>query len=144
MFNIKEIISDSKLNYLFSLFNTETYWVEWASNPAIFISKYKRPHQKLFIRLHRYEMYRKKWMHRIKWENVDCVVSFNEKTPRNLYKKIMPDIITKGGDYKESEVIGKNEIAKNGGKVVIINYLRNYSSSSIKNKIIKIKKKSLR
>ena len=77
-------------------------------------------------------------------KNVDCVVSFNEKTPRNLYKKIMPDIITKGGDYKESEVIGKNEIAKNGGKVVIINYLKNYSSSSIKNKIIKIKKKSLR
>ena len=78
-FNINKIISDSKSNYFFSLFNTEIYWVEWASNPAIFISRYKRSHQKLFIRLHRYEMYRKKWMRKINWENVDKVIFVNSE-----------------------------------------------------------------
>jgi len=45
----------------------------------------------------------------IRW--VDEVVLFDEKTPINLIKVINPDIIVKGGDYVEDEVVGK-EVAE--------------------------------
>jgi len=57
---------------------------------------------------------------------VDGVVVFDEETPYNLIKKIKPDIIVKGGDYKEEDVIG-NDLAK----VKIFNYVNGYSTTKI-------------
>lgn len=42
---------------------------------------------------------------------VDYVVIFSEKTPYKLIKKIMPDILVKGGDWKKEDIIG-SDIAK--------------------------------
>jgi len=44
-------------------------------------------------------------------ESVDYVVIFDEETPLNLIKVIQPDVLVKGGDYKDKEVVGSN-IAK--------------------------------
>ena len=68
-------------------------------------------------------------------EFVDNVVHFNEATPQKLYSKILPNIITKGGDYTVSQVIGRKEILKIGGIVKIIPYEKNFSTTLIKNKI---------
>ena len=57
---------------------------------------------------------------------VDEVIIFNEETPYNLIKKINPDIIVKGGDYKSDDVVG-NDIAK----VKIFNYIDGYSTTKI-------------
>lgn len=57
---------------------------------------------------------------------VDDVIIFNELTPLELIKTIKPDIIVKGGDYKENDVIGR-EISK----VVIFNYIDGHSTSNI-------------
>jgi len=57
---------------------------------------------------------------------VDEVIIFDEPTPYQLIKKINPDIITKGGDYKPSEVIG-NDLAQ----VVIIPYVDGYSTTGV-------------
>ena len=35
---------------------------------------------------------------------VDAVILFNEQTPKKLIKQIIPDIITKGGDYKKKKL----------------------------------------
>jgi D-beta-D-heptose 7-phosphate kinase/D-beta-D-heptose 1-phosphate adenosyltransferase len=59
---------------------------------------------------------------------VDQVVLFDEDTPYELIKKVRPDIITKGGDYKPETVIG-NDLAK----VVILTYLDGYSTTRILN-----------
>lgn len=59
---------------------------------------------------------------------VDGVFVFNEDTPYELIKKIKPDIITKGGDYKQEDVIGR-DIAK----VIIIPYVPKYSTTNIVN-----------
>jgi len=59
---------------------------------------------------------------------VDQVVLFDEDTPYELIKKVRPDIITKGGDYKPETVIG-NDLAK----VVILPYLDGYSTTRILN-----------
>lgn len=37
---------------------------------------------------------------------VDSVIPFDEDTPLNLILKLKPDIVVKGGDYKEHEVVG--------------------------------------
>lgn len=57
---------------------------------------------------------------------VDSVVIFDEDTPYDLIKKYRPDIIVKGGDYKESEVVG-NDLAS----VHIFNFLDGYSTTKI-------------
>lgn len=62
----------------------------------------------------------------LKW--VDEVILFDEETPYELIKKLKPDIITKGGDYKENEVVG-NDLAQ----VVILPYIENYSTTKVIN-----------
>ena len=39
---------------------------------------------------------------------VDEVILFDEDTPYNLIKKISPDLIIKGGDYKVEEIVGRD------------------------------------
>tara|TARA_R110000851_G_scaffold79042_1_gene174157 strand:+ start:93 stop:665 length:573 start_codon:yes stop_codon:yes gene_type:complete len=57
---------------------------------------------------------------------VDEVVIFEEETPYDLIKRIKPDIVVKGGDYTEKQVVG-NDIAE----VKIFNYIEGYSTTSI-------------
>ncbi|MCM8766771.1 MAG: D-glycero-beta-D-manno-heptose 1-phosphate adenylyltransferase [Candidatus Omnitrophica bacterium] len=66
---------------------------------------------------------------------IDYIVVFKEKTPEKLIKKILPDFIVKGGDYKEEEVIGKEIIEKYGGKVVIVPLYKKYSTTNLIRKI---------
>ena len=68
---------------------------------------------------------------------VDYVVRFEEQTPLELIKIIMPDILVKGGDYKPDTVVGSNEVIHSGGQVKLLQFHRGYSST---NYIDKIKK----
>jgi D-beta-D-heptose 7-phosphate kinase/D-beta-D-heptose 1-phosphate adenosyltransferase len=61
---------------------------------------------------------------------IDQVIIFDEDTPYKLIKKIKPDIITKGGDYMPSTVVG-NDLAK----VVISPFVDGYSTTDILEKI---------
>ena len=66
---------------------------------------------------------------------VDAVILFNETTPDNLIKLIKPDFLVKGGDYKVENIVGSGFVNSYGGQVVVIEYLNNFSSSSIITKI---------
>ena len=66
---------------------------------------------------------------------VDLVVMFAEDTPENLIQLINPDVLVKGGDYKVEEIAGAQWVLDHGGKVELINYLDNNSSSNIIKKI---------
>ena len=57
---------------------------------------------------------------------VDEIVIFNEDTPYSLIKKIKPDIIVKGGDYKVEDVVGHGL-----AEVRIFNYMKGYSTTNI-------------
>jgi len=52
-------------------------------------------------------------------EMVDYVVVFGEPTPRALIRALIPDILVKGGDWKEEEIAGGNEVKAAGGRVVV-------------------------
>jgi D-beta-D-heptose 7-phosphate kinase/D-beta-D-heptose 1-phosphate adenosyltransferase len=66
---------------------------------------------------------------------VDAVVVFEELTPLEIIKKIHPEIIVKGGDYNEDDVVGKDFISKYDGSVIILPLTKGFSSTSILNKI---------
>lgn len=69
---------------------------------------------------------------------VDFVIMFDNKTPSSLYKKLLPDVLTKGSEYKKNSIAGAREVISYGGKVKLIKMKKNYSTSKIINKIKKI------
>lgn len=72
---------------------------------------------------------------------VDFVISFDEDTPFEIISKIIPDVLVKGGDWKIDEIVGRDIVESNGGKVIPIEYLENYSTTSLLNKIIALNRK---
>ncbi len=43
---------------------------------------------------------------------IDYVIIFSEQTPYNVLKKIEPDVLVKGGDYKIEDIIGREFVKK--------------------------------
>ena len=68
-------------------------------------------------------------------ESVDFVVSFSQLTPLEIIKKIKPDILIKGADYKVSEIVGAEEVKGWGGKVRRVKILPGRSTSDLIRKI---------
>jgi rfaE bifunctional protein nucleotidyltransferase chain/domain len=68
---------------------------------------------------------------------VDYVVLFDEDTPYNLIKAIIPDILTKGGDYTAEDIVGFDIVTENGGEVIVIDFVDGKSTTSIINKMNK-------
>lgn len=66
---------------------------------------------------------------------VTGVKLFDEDTPYRLISRIVPDILVKGGDYKEEDIVGADVVKGNGGRVVTIDFTDGYSSSRIIEKI---------
>lgn len=66
---------------------------------------------------------------------VDLVVPFSEETPQRLISQVLPDILVKGGDYTVEQIAGHKEVLEHGGKVEILNFVDNCSTTSIVNKI---------
>lgn len=62
---------------------------------------------------------------------VDYVVLFDEPTPRPLIKLIKPDVLVKGEDWEEDEIVGKEF----SGKVIRVNLVPGYSTTEIIDKI---------
>ena len=66
---------------------------------------------------------------------VDAVVLFNEETPLDLIKAILPDVLVKGGDYTVEQVAGSKEVIENGGRVVINPIIKGISTTGLISKI---------
>jgi len=65
---------------------------------------------------------------------VDHVILFDEDTPFDLIKELQPDILVKGADYKEDEIVGADVVKKNGGRVETIEFVNGFSTTDILNK----------
>ena len=70
-------------------------------------------------------------------ESVDSVIMFEEQTPENLIKDIVPDILVKGGDYNIEDIVGYQTVMQNGGQVKTLSFYDGYSSTNYINKIKK-------
>jgi D-beta-D-heptose 7-phosphate kinase/D-beta-D-heptose 1-phosphate adenosyltransferase len=62
---------------------------------------------------------------------VDAVVLFDDDTPIELIRQIQPDVLAKGADYREDEVVGAAEVKAWGGQVVLVPLVDGRSTSGI-------------
>lgn len=62
---------------------------------------------------------------------VSAVVLFDDDTPYNLIKKIQPDVLVKGNDYKIEEIAGYDIVLAKGGKVITVDLLAGYSTTGL-------------
>ncbi|TKJ39787.1 D-glycero-beta-D-manno-heptose 1-phosphate adenylyltransferase [candidate division LCP-89 bacterium B3_LCP] len=69
---------------------------------------------------------------------VDAIVIFKEDTPKKLITLLRPDVLVKGADYTEDQIVGADEVKSAGGKVHRVPLLEGLSTSSL---IDTIKKK---
>ncbi|HYM00754.1 MAG TPA: D-glycero-beta-D-manno-heptose-7-phosphate kinase [Blastocatellia bacterium] len=69
-------------------------------------------------------------------EPVDYVMIFSDLTPLRLIEELMPDVLVKGGNYSLEEVIGRKDVEKYGGRVVLIPTIDAQSSSQLIKEIV--------
>lgn len=68
---------------------------------------------------------------------VDWVISFDDDTPERLIERIKPDVLVKGGDYREDQVVGAPIVKAYGGTIKVLSFFENCSTTSIVNQIRK-------
>jgi D-beta-D-heptose 7-phosphate kinase / D-beta-D-heptose 1-phosphate adenosyltransferase len=62
---------------------------------------------------------------------VDAVTIFEEDTPLPVLQAVRPDVLVKGGDYRPSEVVGRELVEAAGGRVEIVPLTPEKSTSSL-------------
>ena len=68
-------------------------------------------------------------------ECVDAVILFDEDTPYRLIQEIQPDVLVKGGDYTETNIVGADIVRAKGGEIHCIPLTPGCSTSRIEQKI---------
>lgn len=71
-------------------------------------------------------------------QSVDFVTLFNESDPLKIIRQIEPDVLVKGADWPEDEIIGAEEVCKRGGRVVRIEFVPGVSTSEIIRRILEL------
>lgn len=67
----------------------------------------------------------------------DAICGFSEDTPFELIRQVMPDVLVKGGDYTEEQIVGADLVKSAGGRIAIIQFTEGYSTTSFLDKIRK-------
>ena len=62
--------------------------------------------------------------------HVDCVVCFDEDTPLELIRALLPDVLVKGADYAADEVVGADVVREAGGVLVLAELVPEQSTTS--------------
>jgi len=62
---------------------------------------------------------------------VDCVVLFDDETPRLLIEALAPDVLVKGADYTRDRIVGADWVEARGGRVVRVPLLAGFSTSAL-------------
>jgi D-beta-D-heptose 7-phosphate kinase / D-beta-D-heptose 1-phosphate adenosyltransferase len=65
----------------------------------------------------------------------DAIVTFDAPTPIDLVVALRPDVLVKGGDYTEENVVGAPEVKSWGGRVVIVPTIEGFSTTNIVRKL---------
>ena len=68
-------------------------------------------------------------------EAVDWVLYYDDDTPERLLDIIKPDVLVKGGDYTEDQVVGHEIVRAYGGDVQVLSFFDDCSTTAIVEKI---------
>lgn len=67
---------------------------------------------------------------------VDYVTIFEEETPYDVIKKLIPDVLVKGADWTKDKIVGSDIVEAAGGKVETIEFVNFQSTTNIINTIL--------
>ena len=62
---------------------------------------------------------------------VDAAVIFDEETPHAIISLVQPDILVKGADWGEHDIVGRDVVEARGGRVVRIALSPGHSTSEL-------------
>jgi rfaE bifunctional protein nucleotidyltransferase chain/domain len=62
---------------------------------------------------------------------VDNVVMFEEDTPEQLIRELLPDVLVKGSDYQASDVVGREVVEAAGGRIERITLVQGASTTGL-------------
>ena len=68
---------------------------------------------------------------------VSYVTIFDDISPRQLIKELLPDVLVKGGDYDLDEIHGREEVEASGGRVLALPFIEGASTTDIIERIRK-------
>jgi rfaE bifunctional protein nucleotidyltransferase chain/domain len=71
-------------------------------------------------------------------DSVDYVTVFDELTPLELIEFLRPDVIVKGGDWAEKDIVGAETVRKWGGRVAIMPQIEGASTTNIIDKVLQV------
>jgi D-beta-D-heptose 7-phosphate kinase/D-beta-D-heptose 1-phosphate adenosyltransferase len=66
---------------------------------------------------------------------VGAVVLFSEDTPERLIQALRPDVLVKGADYREDQVVGGDFVKSYGGRIALIDLVEGKSTTGTINKL---------
>jgi rfaE bifunctional protein nucleotidyltransferase chain/domain len=67
--------------------------------------------------------------------SVDAATLFDEDTPLELIRELLPDVLVKGADYNLEGVVGREVIEEAGGDVRVLPFVEGYSTTDILNRL---------
>jgi D-beta-D-heptose 7-phosphate kinase/D-beta-D-heptose 1-phosphate adenosyltransferase len=62
---------------------------------------------------------------------VDAVIVFDDPTPLQLIEALRPDVLVKGGDYREETIVGAEQVRSWGGRVRIVPIVEGFSTTKL-------------
>lgn len=67
----------------------------------------------------------------LQMKGVAMVVLFDEDTPFDLISGLLPDVLIKGADYTEDQIVGADVVRRTGGRIVRVNLVEGQSTTRI-------------
>ena len=68
-------------------------------------------------------------------EAVDRVVVYDEPTPLEVVKALVPEVLVKGADWAEDAIVGREQVEASGGRVVRVEMVPGRSTSAMVERI---------
>lgn len=68
---------------------------------------------------------------------VDSITVFDQSTPLELIEYLCPDVLVKGSDWAEDEIVGSKTVIAHGGKVIRVPQVEGASTSILIERILK-------
>ena len=62
---------------------------------------------------------------------VDYVCLFDEPTPGELIRLLVPDVLVKGGDYRTEEIVGRDVVEASGGRVIVVDQVPGHATRNL-------------
>ncbi|MBT9444121.1 MAG: D-glycero-beta-D-manno-heptose-7-phosphate kinase [Hyphomonadaceae bacterium] len=70
---------------------------------------------------------------------VDEVMIFEEETPLEAVRALRPDVLVKGSDYTEEQVVGGDVVRASGGRVLLVDLVEGHSTTALVERSLRTK-----